>query len=99
MTYMVEKPAERKIKPAFIVRELSGEREKVFYEFDAKGKRVEKRVKAPAGYMVKFPHKGHSIRVATKEDLKRLGFDQTVPLLNAEGESVGEIDNDLGDEE
>lgn len=97
--YHVEKPTERKIKPAFIVKELAGKTTRVLYEFDAKGKKQSKNIEVPAGYLVKFPHKGHSIRVATKEDLARLGFDQTVPLLNAEGETVGELDVDLGDVE
>jgi hypothetical protein len=96
MTFSVAKPVENRPKPAFVVQELEGKRTRTIYEFDAKGKKQAKVVEVPAGYMVKFPHKGHSIRVATKEDLQRLGFDQTVPLLNEEGEAVAEIDNMIG---
>lgn len=40
------------------------------------------------GYMVYFPQ-GHSIRVSTKEELRRLGFDRQPGLVNMEdGEEV-----------
>ena len=97
--YLVEAPPEKKVKPAFTVKKLEGEREVTVYEFDAKKKKVAKTLKVPAGYLVKFPHRGHSIRVANERDLARLGFDRTTPLLNAEGDAVGEIDLDIGDEE
>lgn len=98
MAYLVEAPPEKKVKPAFIVKELSGTVTRTIFTFDAKGQKQSKTVEVPAGYMVKFPHKGHSICVASKEELIRLGFDRTVPLLNAEGEAVGEVDLDLGDD-
>lgn len=99
MTYLVEAPPERKIKPAFVVRKLEGTRQQTIFEYDAKKKKVAKTVEVPAGYLVEFPHRGHSIRVGSEKELARLGFDRTTPLLNSEGEAVGEIDLDVGDEE
>jgi hypothetical protein len=97
MGYSVAAPVERKIKPAFIVKKLEGTRKEVIIGWDAKGKRTPKEVEVPAGYLVKFPHRGHSIRVKNDADLARLGFDQTIPLLDADGEPVGEIDNIITD--
>lgn len=52
------------------------------------GRNVEKEVEVPAGYMVYFPA-GHSIRVRTDEELKRLGYDQPAELIDEDGEVVG----------
>jgi hypothetical protein len=68
------------IMPAFEVKPLEGQfvtRRVAVYDKEAKEKgqppiRYEDKVE-PAGYLVFFP-KGHSIRVATLEELKRLGF-------------------------
>lgn len=68
------------IMPAFEVKPLTGQfvtRKVAIYDKEAKDKgqppiRYEDKVE-PAGYLVFFP-KGHSIRVATLEELKRLGF-------------------------
>ena len=50
---------------------------------------VEKKVKVPYGYNVYFPA-GHSIRVRTKEELQRLGYDTPAELIDEEtGDIVG----------
>lgn len=90
----VSAPRKQKIKPAFTVTRLEGERVLTVHSFDQNGKRVAKDVKVPAGYLVKFL-KGHSIRVANDADLKRLGFDRTIELVDDEGNVHGEIPNDI----
>lgn len=52
------------------------------------GRNVEEDVKVPYGYNVYFPA-GHSMRVATDEELKRLGFDRPAELINEDGDTVG----------
>ena len=53
------------------------------------GRNEEKQVKVPYGYNVYFPA-GHSIRVRTDEELKRLGFDRPAELIDEEtGDVVG----------
>lgn len=93
----VARPNQPRIVPAFTVQELSGETEHTIYSKDEKtGKLVAKTVKRPAGYMVAFPTKGHSIRIRTAADLKRLGFDQTIPLVDANSDNddvMGEVPN------
>lgn len=84
----------QQIRPAFVVRKLNGKRKQIIYTFDAKGQKVGKEVELDAGYLVKFP-KGHSIRVTNEASLKRLGFDQTVPLIDSDNEIVGYIDNPI----
>jgi hypothetical protein len=74
-------PNQRRIVPAFTVRKLEGKVERPLIRFDAKGKKYTEMVKADAGYLVTFPTKGHSIRVKDAEELKRLGFDKTIPLV------------------
>lgn len=93
--YSVALPPEKVIKPAFIVKKLEGTREQEIISFDAKKGKLVTKVEVDAGYLVKFPHKGHSIRVANEKELARLGFDQTVPLLNGEGDVMGEIENGI----
>jgi hypothetical protein len=89
----------QRIVPAFTVEELKGERSHTLYSKDEKsGKLVSKEVKVPAGYMVSFPTKGHSIRVANAAELTRLGFDKTIPLVDANSDDddvVGEIANNV----
>lgn len=91
--YQVAAPAKPQIKPAFLVKKLEGKRVEKLLTFDAKGKRMEKEVEVDAGYLVKFPTKGHSIRVANEAELKRLGFDQTIPMLNEDGDAVFTVPN------
>ena len=53
------------------------------------GRNVEKKVEVPFGFMVYFPA-GHSIRVKTEEELKRLGYDGPAELIDEEtGDVVG----------
>lgn len=89
---------QRRIKPAFTVQKLEGKRKMTLIGRDAKGNKQEKVVEVDAGYMVKFS-KGHSIRVANDAELKRLGFDQTIPLIDDGNqdadEAVGYIDNPI----
>ena len=95
----IAQPARQRIVPAFVVQELDGEVERELVPKDEKsGKLVRRSVKVPAGYMVSFPTKGHSIRVRTVADLERLGFDKTIPLVDAETDNddvVGEIANNV----
>lgn len=89
-------PDAPKIRPAFTVRKLDGKRKFLLWSFDSKGKKVAKEVEEDAGFMVRFA-KGHSIRVRTEADLKRLGFDRTIPLvdMNHDGFVMGAIPNDI----
>ncbi len=93
--YQVAAPSKPRPKPAFTVQKLEGKRVENIITFDAKGKRSVQSVEKEAGYLVRFPHKGHSIRVKTDDDLKRLGFDQTIPVLDDDGEVVFDMDNPL----
>lgn len=85
-SFRAARPNERKIVPAFIVRELEGKVKRVLHGWDAKGNKTEKEVEVPAGFEVRFPAKGHSIRVRNASELRRLGFDQTIPLVDANAE-------------
>jgi hypothetical protein len=83
-------------KPAFTVQELEGEVE----VRTVRREKIDEKVSTfvyetrtePAGYMVHFP-KGHSIRVANYAELKRMGFDGPVPVVNDEGDEVGMLPN------
>lgn len=91
-------PAQRRIVPAFTVKRLEGTVDRTMIVFDKEGRRQEKVVKQDAGYLVSFPTKGHSIRVKDAAELKRLGFDRTIPLVDAEGDNddvLGEIPNSV----
>ncbi len=94
MAYSVAAPIKQKIRPAFIVKKLEGKVQRQMITFDSKKQKHSTMVEVDAGFLVKF-RAGHSIRVFTQDDLTRLGFDQTVPLLNDEGDVVGELDNDV----
>lgn len=89
----IARPAQPKFKPAFIVKKLEGKVTRTVHSFDAKGQKTAKQVEVDAGYLVKFPHKGHSIRVKNEAELKRLGFDQTIPLMNDDGEVIATMEN------
>lgn len=82
MSVQVAAPARQRIVPAFVVRKLPGTVEREVITFDKEGKRTTRLVKVDAGYEVSFPAKGHSIRVKNDAELKRLGFDKTVPLVD-----------------
>lgn len=89
-------PDKPRIRPAFTVKKLDGKASREILSFDKSGKKVVNTVEEDAGYLVKFP-KGHSIRVRSDADMKRLGFDRTVPLINDEGDVVGGVPNMIFD--
>jgi len=96
MSTRIAAPSTPRIVPAFVVKELEGEVEREMILFDAKGKKYTKKTKQPAGYIVSFPTKGHSIRVRNMDELKRLNFDRTIPLVDAQSDDddvLGEIPN------
>lgn len=89
----VAAPEAPKVRPAFMVKKLEGKITRTIIDLDPKtGKRSERTVEADAGYLVTM-YKGHSIRVLDDKHLKRLGFDKTIPLVNNDGDVVGEIPN------
>lgn len=73
------------IQSAFEVYPIEGQVTKTIYNYKD-GKRIETEVEEDAGFMVYFPQ-GHSIRVATREELNALGF----------GGSASLVDMDTGD--
>lgn len=91
----IPKPEQARIRPAYTVQKLDGKRKVAVYEFTKDGKRAERIKEVDAGYLVTFL-RGHSIRVS-EDDLVRLGFDQTVPLVDGEGydEAVGHIPSNV----
>lgn len=91
-------PARQRIVPAFVVTKLEGQVERTVIQFDKEGKKYAKTVKVDAGFLVSFPSKGHSIRVRNADELKRLGFDKTVPLVDDGSENddvVGYMPNSI----
>lgn len=98
MNTRVAAPTKQKIVPSFTVTRLEGKIKRTIHGWDGKGEKTEKTVEEPAGYLVKFPVKGHSIRVGSDKELARLGFDQTIPLVDANSDDddpVGEIPNNI----
>lgn len=94
----VARPNGPRYVPAFTVEKLDGKVERDMIKFDSKGEKKTHKVEVDAGYMVRFPAKGHSIRVRDAAHLKRLGFDQTISLVNPENdddETFGEIPNSI----
>lgn len=89
--------------PAFIVEAKDETVVRTIITLDENAKRTEKQVKEPFGYLVTIPAKGmngrpHSVRVRNDAELKRLGLDQAVPLLNPDSdddEVVGYVDNPI----
>jgi len=72
------------IKPRFEVEAVAGVVTVTKYRRDAeKGINEEYTVEEPYGFNVYFPS-GNSIRVATRDELKRLGFDQAPGLIDME---------------
>lgn len=90
--FSVARPLKEQYRPAFTVKKLDGKRTEELITWDNKGQKQVKLVEVDAGYMV-YMRNGHSIRVRDEANLKRLGFDQTIPLVDDEGESVAEIPN------
>lgn len=98
MSMQIAAPNKQRIIPAFTVQKLEGTVDHTIIQFDKEGKRYEKQIKVPAGYLVSFPTKGHSIRVKNMEELKRLGFDRTIPLVDDASDNddvVGTIPNSV----
>lgn len=94
----VAAPQRQRIVPAFMVQKLEGHVERTVIQFDKEGKKYDKTVKVDAGYLVSFPSKGHSIRVKDAAELKRLGFDKTIPLVDDGAENddvVGHMPNHI----
>lgn len=90
----VAAPARNAPQPAFTVRKLEGEVERSIFFYDEKGKRQTKKAKEPIGYVVSFS-KGHSIRIKNDAELARLGYDQTIPLVDANDDVHGYLPNNI----
>ena len=86
--------AQEKVRPAFTVEPFSGDYFRTVVKKTEKGL-VQEQVKSEGGYMVHFPKDNHSIHVTTDEELRRLGFDQAVPIVNDDGDAVGVIPNPI----
>ena len=84
----------KNIKPRYEVEFVDEEvTEKHFVRED--GRNVEKEVQVPYGYNVYFPA-GHSMRVRTDDELKRLGFDKPAELIDEDtGDVVGSTQHSL----
>lgn len=94
----IARPNGPRIVPAFTVQKLEGKVSRTMIKFDSKGQKKEEVVEVDAGYLVKFPAKGHSIRVRNAAELKRLGFDRTIPLVDdnsEDDEAVGSMPNSV----
>lgn len=80
----------RQLRRQFETEVLEGEVNQQVIEKHTSAGFEYKTVKQDAGYMVYFP-KGHSIRIRTEAELKRLGFDRGAQLVDMEtGEVVDE---------
>jgi hypothetical protein len=81
-------PQQDKIKPRYEVETVNETViETHFVREDDRN--VEKKVEVPYGYNVYFPA-GHSIRVRTNDELRRLGFDVPAELIDEDtGDVVG----------
>lgn len=99
MSIRIAQAQQQTVKPAFVVQKLEGDHERPICKIDKEGKIVRTTVKETGGYLVSFPIKGNSIRVRNEQELKALGFDKTVPLVDAAGddEVVGEIPNNVNE--
>lgn len=86
MAQRMAAPNRPKYKPAFTVEKLDGKRDHTLIVYNGKGEKEEKLVKEDAGFLVRFPIKGASMRVRDEKELKRLGFDQTIPVINEDGD-------------
>lgn len=78
-------PQQPKIVPAFTVQKLEGKVPHTIIRYSGKdGDRVreEIEVEEDAGFLVRFPIKGASIRVRNEKELAWLGFDQTIELVS-----------------
>jgi hypothetical protein len=89
----IARPPEGNYIPAFTVEKLEGTIKQKVYAFDERGVRTEKITEVDAGYLVCFPQKKHSIAVRTKAELVRLGFDNTIKLVDEYGDVKGQVEN------
>ena len=87
-------PQRAKVKPAFVVQKLPGTRELLTIKYDDKGKRREMRTEVDAGFLVTI-RRGDSFRVSSMDELHRLGFDDVIPMVDDDGETVGFLDNPI----
>jgi hypothetical protein len=94
---MMPAPLRNTAKPAFIVQKLPGTRQQKFIKFDGEGKKREIFTEVDAGYLVTI-RRGDSFRVTSAEELHRLGFDDVIPMLDDEGETVGYMDNPIAED-
>jgi hypothetical protein len=95
--------------PAFEVEELPGKVERTVYYYEEKdtGRKDKngnpvvthhlrtKKTQEPAGYMVYFA-RGHSIRVRSDEELRRLNLDRSPHLSDPTGEIADEDIEQMG---
>lgn len=86
---------ESKMKPAFTVTKLPGEREKVMRIFDKTENKIKsKSIMVDAGFLVTFA-RGHSIRCDDLEHVRAVGAGmELVPVLDEEGELKGHVLNE-----
>lgn len=90
----VAAPARNAPQPAFTVRQVDGSVKRTIYFYDEKGKRQSSQVEEPIGFVVSFP-KGHTIRVKSEAELSRLGYDQSIPLVDANDDIHGYEPNNI----
>ena len=82
------------VKPEFEVEILEGT-ETITRSFYKDGTFTQKEEKVPKGYMVYFPS-GHSIRIRSMTEMRRLGFDQSPNLIDMEsGEQIPKSNTSL----
>ena len=82
------------VKPEFEVEIMEGT-EVITRSFYQDGKFTQKEETVPKGYMVYFPS-GHSIRVRSMAEMRRLGFDQSPNLIDMEsGEQIPKSNSSL----
>ncbi len=81
-----------KVRPAFEVEPFVGKYMRNVVKKTDKGL-VMTQVEAEGGYLVTFPKYGNSVHVPNDEELRRLGFDRAVRLVNDDGDEVDVIPN------
>lgn len=83
-------PLQKQQLPAFIVKKVD-EKRKLLRRFIGEDRTIQsKEISVDGGFIVAFPMKGHSIRVADEKELKRLGFDKMIPIMDASQEDADE---------
>lgn len=92
---LVAAPNQQSYTPAFTVRKLEGKVKRTFLKRDGKGTTTPVETEVDAGWLITFPLKGNSIRVWDEQELKRLGFDKTIKLVDEDGIVGGTIPNPI----